>query len=146
MGTLPGGVPSPLYKIMKAMCPPSYYHNVFVATHALVHHVPKCMSCNKAVVVIMDRAHCFHNFILCLSSFCEIWALCRVSLMATYIYIEYGGKLLKSVRQKQNSEQHLIIIKAHTGLIEKNVKYHRNVFTNIMTNTVIMGLMIGNSH
>ena len=50
------------------------------------------------------------------------------------------------VRQKQNSEQDLIIIKAHTGPIEKNVKYHNNVFMNIMANTVIMGLMIGSSH
>ena len=47
------------------------------------------------------------------------------------------------VRQKQNSEQVLIIIKAHTGPIEINLKYHRNVFMNIMANAVIMGLMIG---
>ena len=60
--------------------------------------------------------------------------------------VEYVGKLLMLVRQKQNSEQDLIIIKAHTGPIEKNVKYHSNVFMNIMANTVIMGLMIGNSH
>ena len=50
------------------------------------------------------------------------------------------------VSQKENSEQDLIIIKAHTGPIEINVKYHSNVFMNIMANTVIMGLMIGNSH
>ena len=50
------------------------------------------------------------------------------------------------IRQKQNSEQYLIIIKAHTGPIEKNVNYHRNVFMNIIANTVIMGLMIANSH
>ena len=50
------------------------------------------------------------------------------------------------VRQKQNSEQDLMIIKVHTGPIEKNVKYHSNVLMNIMANTVIMGLMIGNSH
>ena len=28
-----------------------------------VHHVPKCMSCHKAIVVITGRAHCFHDFI-----------------------------------------------------------------------------------
>ena len=50
------------------------------------------------------------------------------------------------VRQKQNSEQDSIIIKEHTGPIEENVKYHSNVFMNIMNNTVIMGLMIGSSH
>ena len=26
-----------IYKIMKTMCPPSYHHNGFVATHALGH-------------------------------------------------------------------------------------------------------------
>ena len=28
-----------------------------------VHYVPKCMSCNKAIVVITGRAHCFHDCI-----------------------------------------------------------------------------------
>ena len=51
--------------IMKTMCPPGYHHNGFVATHALitVHHVPKYMSCHKAIVVITGRAHCFHDYI-----------------------------------------------------------------------------------
>ena len=44
---------------MKTMCPPGH-HNLFVAT---VHHVPKCMSCHKAIVVITGRAHCFHDYI-----------------------------------------------------------------------------------
>ena len=56
------------------------------------------------------------------------------------------GKLLMLVRQKRNSEQDLRIIKTHTGPTEKNVKYHSNVFMNIMANTVIMGLTIGSSH
>ena len=55
-------------------------------------------------------------------------------------------KLLMFVRQKRNSEQDLIIIKAHTGPIEKNVKQNSNVFINIMANTVIVGLTIGSSH
>ena len=50
------------------------------------------------------------------------------------------------VRQKRNLEPHLIIIKVHTGPIEKNVKYHSSVFMNIMGNTVIIGLMIDSSH
>ena len=58
---------------MKTICPPGYHHNGFVATHALghmmygyvhhVHHVPKCMSCHKAILVITGRAHCFHDCI-----------------------------------------------------------------------------------
>ena len=53
------------------MCPPGYHHNGFVATHALgrmmygssCNHVPKWMSCHKAIVVITGRAHCFHDCI-----------------------------------------------------------------------------------
>ena len=68
-----------IYVIMKTMCPPGYHHNGFVATHALghmmygynhipytvitVHHVPKCMSCHKAIVLITGSAHCFHDYI-----------------------------------------------------------------------------------
>ena len=48
---------------MKKICPPRCYHNGFVATHALWHHMPKCMSCHKAIVVITGRAHCFHDYI-----------------------------------------------------------------------------------
>ena len=39
-----------VYVILKTMCPPGY-------------HVPKCMSCHKAIVVITGRAHCFHDYI-----------------------------------------------------------------------------------
>ena len=27
-----------------------------------VHHVPKCMSCHKSIVVITGEAHCFHDY------------------------------------------------------------------------------------
>ena len=46
---------------MKTMCPPNYHHNGFVATHALGHMTPKCMSSHKAIVVITGRAHCFYD-------------------------------------------------------------------------------------
>ena len=60
-----------MHTIMKTMCPPAY-HNDYVANHALGHmingcniiyHVPNCMSCHKAIVVITGRAHCFHDCI-----------------------------------------------------------------------------------
>ena len=45
--------------------------------HQTVHHVTKCMSCHKAIVVITGRAHCnMITYILRSSCFCEIWALC----------------------------------------------------------------------
>ena len=28
-----------------------------------IHHVPKCMSCHNAIVVITGRVHCFHDCI-----------------------------------------------------------------------------------
>ena len=28
-----------------------------------VHHVPKCMSCHKAIMMITGRAHCFDDYI-----------------------------------------------------------------------------------
>ena len=38
------------------MSPNGYRHNGFVVT---VHHVPKCMSSHKGIVVITERVHCF---------------------------------------------------------------------------------------
>ena len=54
---------------MKIMCSPGYHHNGFAALmHSctlwqLIHHVPKCMSCRKAIMVVTGRAHCFHDCI-----------------------------------------------------------------------------------
>ena len=45
---------------MKAVCPPGYHHNSFVATANLV---SKCMKTHKAIVVITGRAHYFHDCI-----------------------------------------------------------------------------------
>ena len=42
---------------MKTMYPPGYHHNGFVATHALGNMV---YCCHKAIVVITERALCFH--------------------------------------------------------------------------------------
>ena len=43
---------------METICPPGFHHNGSVAT---LHHVPKCMSCHKAIVVITGRANC-HDY------------------------------------------------------------------------------------
>ena len=58
------------------------------------HHMPKCMSCHKVIVVITGRAHCFHNYIyitliLILFLSDHLW-ITRGSLMTpmtTYMYI-----------------------------------------------------------
>ena len=44
--------------IIKTMCPPGNHHNDFVAIH-----VPKCMNCHKAIVMITGSANCFHDYI-----------------------------------------------------------------------------------
>ena len=49
------------------------------------------------------------------------------------------------VRQKRNLEQDLIIMKVHTGPIEKSLMHHSSVFMNI-GNTVKMGLIIDSLH
>ena len=41
---------------------------VHLGTWYKIHHVAKCMSCNKSFVVITGRAHCFHDCIYTLFS------------------------------------------------------------------------------
>ena len=46
------------------MCSCIMYIRTYIScTYTTVHHVPKCMSCHKAIVVITGRAHCFHDCI-----------------------------------------------------------------------------------
>ena len=37
--------------------------NTHTHTEIYIHYVPKCMSCHKAIVVMIGRAHCFHAYI-----------------------------------------------------------------------------------
>ena len=48
---------------MKTICRLGYHHNSFVATHGIGDHMPKCMSCHKAILEITRRTHCFHDYI-----------------------------------------------------------------------------------
>ena len=60
-----------VYAIMKTMCP-LVYHNMY---STILHHVPKCMSSHKGIVVIIGRAHFYIVF------------------MIVYIYIDKKGIL-----------------------------------------------------
>ena len=82
---------------MKTVCPPGYHHSNFVATHATVHNVPKCMCCHNTIVVITGRAHCFHDCIHIkpilllwdLSTLCvadHLWPL-MYTYTYTYMYV-----------------------------------------------------------
>ena len=67
------------------------YIYIFTCSYMYIYtyiNVPKCMSCNKAIVVINGRAHCFHDFIyiLHLFCFCEIWEKFE-HFIYIYIYI-----------------------------------------------------------
>ena len=49
-------------------------------TWATVHHVPKCMSCHKAIVVITGRVHCFYDCIY-ITTILLLWDLSTVSVV-----------------------------------------------------------------
>ena len=89
-------------------CALSGYHGSgFVATHVLghmmygwwtEHHVPKCISCHKTIVVITGRAHCSYDCICIyithilllwnLSTLCVMDQLWPLIYMYIYIYCE----------------------------------------------------------
>ena len=39
---------------------PNHVH-IFDYNHNHIYNEPKCMSCHKAIVMIIGRVHCFHN-------------------------------------------------------------------------------------
>ena len=72
-----------LHVIMKTMCPPRY------------HHVPKCMSCHKAIVVITGRAHCIlHVYYTHLASVRFEHCLCVVNRIYIKYAVVHNSKLL----------------------------------------------------
>ena len=54
----------------------------------VVHHVPKCMSCHKAIVVITGRAHCFHDcmYIMPILLLWDLSTLCVVNHLWLFVY------------------------------------------------------------
>ena len=64
------------------MCPPGFQHNGFA---------PKCISCRKAIVVIIGRAHCFHDYIYNT----PILLLPDLSSLLFLSWITYGHYILR---------------------------------------------------
>ena len=62
-----------LYAIMKSWKKFALPVITTVTLWQLMHHVPKCMSCHKVIVVITRRAHCFND--------------CIYIYIYTYIYV-----------------------------------------------------------
>ena len=82
---------------MKTIYSPGYHHNGFVTTHALG-HIIYIHHCQKAIVVITRRAHCFHDKIYImlimllwdLSTLCvvdHLWTAYILHIIYTYKYI-----------------------------------------------------------
>ena len=93
-----------IHVIMKTICyHPGCHHNYLVITTCwalfgslvhyqkcvTVHHVPKCMSCHKAIIVITGRAHCFHDniYITLILLLWDFSTLCVVDHLSPLIYI-----------------------------------------------------------
>ena len=86
-----------IYAMMKTIRPPGYHQNGFVATHALghmmfyitVYHVPKCMSCQKAIVVITGTVYRFDDniYITLIFSLWDLSTLCVVDHLWAVIYV-----------------------------------------------------------
>ena len=79
-------------------CTYIYILNIYI--YIYVYHVPKCMNCHKAVVVLTGRAHCFHdniyvmlNLLLRDLAFCVSWI--TYDHLHVYIYIVYMYFYLK---------------------------------------------------
>ena len=76
----------------------TWAHNLWLKKHsANVHHVPKCISCHKAIVMITGRAHYFHDNIYIMpilflsglfeQSVCRSWITYHQLYIFIYIYI-----------------------------------------------------------
>ena len=82
-----------IYAIMKTVFPPCYHYNGPVATHTFG---PKCMSYHRAIVVITERAHSFHDYIYIMPILPFLnfeHSVCCESLMITYVYMVHSTEL-----------------------------------------------------
>ena len=76
----------------------SSFHNMIT-----VHHVPKCMSWHKPILVITGRTHCFHDciYITLILLLWDLSTLCVVDpswpLMITYISISISISIYLSI-------------------------------------------------
>ena len=76
-----------------------------------VHHVPKCISCHKAIVVITGRAHCFHDniYITLILLLWDLSTLCRGSLLTTIYISTLCGFIWKCQSTVFSTKRHFFI-------------------------------------
>ena len=53
-----------------------------------IHHVPKCLSCHKAILVMIGRTHCFHCFhdYICVIPILLVQDWSTLCVVSIYIY------------------------------------------------------------
>ena len=73
-----------LYAIMKSWKKIALLVITTVTLWQLMHHVPKCMSCHKVIVVITRRAHCFMIAYIYIYIYIDIYIY-----ICMYIYLKY---------------------------------------------------------
>ena len=64
------------------------FKTIFCLSNTSINHLPKCMSCHKAIVVITGRAHCFHDYIyiMLILLFWDLSTLCVVNHLNDHLY------------------------------------------------------------
>ena len=108
---------------MKTIYVPDYQQSCFVATHGThVHHMSKCMSCHKAIVMITHRAHCIHDYIY-------------VTYVHMYIYVVYIYAHIGSVRFESSVCFRLLMILMITYT-------HTHIHTHTHTHTIYIYINI----
>ena len=76
-----------------------------------IHHLPKCKSCHKAIVVITGRAHCFHDniYITLILLLWDLSTLCRGSLLTTIYISTLCGFIWKCQSTIFSTKRHFFI-------------------------------------
>ena len=90
-----------------------------LSVKAYIHHVPKCMSCHKVIVVITGRTHCFHD---CMFSYIYIYIYIYKSL---YIISLSVKSFLKSCQEKSCSTSQRLGLHFKAGVVQ----FHQTTFS-----------------
>ena len=79
-----------------------------------LHHVPKCMGCHKAIVVITRRAHCFHDNLYIQWSYIYIVATVIIWILPK-ILCEIFHHVIISHKDIVSRDHYLIFVKDQGG-------------------------------
>ena len=60
--------------------------------HSACCHSPKCMSCHKAIVMIIGRVYCFHDYIY-ITVISLLWDLSTLCIQSRLVYVKKASPL-----------------------------------------------------